>query len=445
MGVRPNIDLWFPPKVIEWDGGLFQACRFKILYGGRGSAKSHTIAQYLILKAVGERHTILCARQVQKSIRKSSKALIEKWIKKMGLSAYFDIQREVIRCITTGSTFEFSGLQDHTADSLKSFEGVTICWVEEAHAVTAEAWNVLIPTIRESGSEIIATFNPQRASDYVWDRFVAHVDPDAWVCKLNWRDNPWFPKELETERLKLKALNADLYEHIYEGALRSVAGLLFKRKWFNWYTPAELPKIDTFYMASDYAGAPDPEDPDSDPDFTEHGVGGLNSQGNLYLTDWFSEQCDANVWIPGAIKLIRKRNVRVWFEEKGIILRSQDSTIRKALRMRKASVFRKPLASAGSKAERALGFAGMASLGQVYVPRGTPWAERLVNQLCDFTGEDGKVDDGVDVCSLLARGMDSMKNAREPEPVEDLGTPGSYAYLDNYERREAERKKRFFR
>jgi predicted phage terminase large subunit-like protein len=134
------------------------------------------------------------------------------------------------------------------------------------------------------------------------------------------------------------------------------------------------------------------------------------------------------------VGMIRRNKPKIWFEEKGVILRAVDAAITKRLRERETFIMRYPLASAGNKADRALGFAARASAGAVWLPK-TPWAERLLNQLCSFTGEDGRTDDGVDVCSLLARGLDVMTNAfklqpdtRKPEPK-----PFTKAWLEQKE------------
>lgn len=430
-------------QVPEPLGPLFHPKRFKIIYGGRGGGKSHSAAQYLISKAATETHLILCAREIQRSIRYSSKRVIENWIKKLDLSKEFDIQDQVIRHKITGSELVFSGLMEHTSETIRSFEACTLCWVEEAHKVSATSWNNLIPTIRENGSEIIATFNPDQEDDYVYNRFVKNKDEDAWVQHINWDENPWFSAENEKERVKTKAINDDLYQHVWEGKCRSKAGLLFKRRWFKTYDklPASLQK----YMAGDYAGARD-LDSDREPDYNELGVVGLDSSGDWYFTDWWAEQVeDPDEMIQAGARLAKKYKPLVWFEEKGPILRSIDPIMRRRLREIGSRVFRKPLASASSKAERALGFAAVCSTGRVHFPS-TPWATRVINQLCAFTGEEGRHDDAVDVCSLLARGLDSMSNARVPvEDDQDKFTPGSYAALDAYNAREKQKQARYYR
>lgn len=409
--LAPQVPLQMPAKLLP----LLEPRRFKILYGGRGGAKSHTVAQILIMLSMQRKLRILCVREVQKSLAQSSMQVIKDYIERLGLSAYFETLKTEIRCRTTGSTFGFSGLKDHTADSIKSWEGADIVWVEEAHSVTARSWNVLIPTIRKAGSEIWATFNPDQETDYVYERFVKNTDPNALVIEISWHDNPWFGAEMEDERRALKAVNDDLYNHVWEGHCRSLAGLLFKRKWFNRYELGKHPSLNTF-LASDYAGGQDPDHPERKPDNTEHGCAGLDCNGDMWFTDWYTgEGEDPDVWIQGWLTLIRRNKPLMAFEESGVILRTTNGSIVKAMQKAKTYVQRVSIPSAGSKASRALGFAMLASAGQVWIPN-TDWGDRLINQLCAFTGQDGRADDMVDVCGLLARGIDQMPEAAAPPP-----------------------------
>lgn len=384
--------------------------RHNIIRGGRGSAKSHSVARILLGRSMASPMRGLLCREVQKSIKESSKRLMEDTIKGLGWGRWFDVQRDVIYG-RNGSEFAFAGLKDHTADSIKSYEGFDWCWVEEAHSVSERSANVLIPTIRKAGSKFVWTYNPDQEDDFIHG-MANHPDDDTLVIDLNWRDNPWFPEELEKERVKLQRINADLYAHVWEGQCRSLAGLLFKRDWFKFYDV--LPRHLSLYVASDYAGGPDADNPDSDPDWTEHGVWGLSPTGDLYAVDWWSGQEDPSAWIDAWIELLGRHKPLAAFEEKGVILRALDSSISKRMRETQTYARRVPLASAGSKAERALGFAARASAGTVYLPAGKPWAVRLLNQLCSFTGQDGRTDDMVDVCSLVGRGLDEMVNAAAP-------------------------------
>ena len=147
------------PEKLE---GLFQPRQFKVLHGGRGGGKSHGVAQWLILEAMAASHRILCVREVQKSLAESSMQVIKDYIKRMGVSAYFEVLKTEIRCHLTGSTFAFSGLKDHTADSIKSFEGATRVWVEEAHSVTAHAQMIRAKRRRPSIVLVMPASSPRR-------------------------------------------------------------------------------------------------------------------------------------------------------------------------------------------------------------------------------------------------------------------------------------------
>lgn len=202
---------------------LFLPKRYKIMWGGRGGGKSHSVAAALLVSAANRRMRILCAREIQKSMRDSVHRLLKDKIEELGLGSFYLVLDNEIRGLN-GSLFVFAGLQSHTVDSIKSFEGVDIVWVEEAHSVSKKSWDVLIPTIRKDGSEIWMTLNPDMDTDETYQRFILTTRPDAWVCEINWRDNPWFPKELENERLADKQTkSAEDYEHIWEGRPRSVS------------------------------------------------------------------------------------------------------------------------------------------------------------------------------------------------------------------------------
>ena len=193
--------------------------RYKIAYGGRGSGKSWTIAQLLVLAAWKNPVRILCSREIQRSIQDSVLQLLGDTIERMGLRDYFDIQKTTI-IGTNGSRFIFEGMRSNIT-KIKSMEGLDIVWVEEAESVTYTSWETLIPTVRKDGSEIWVSFNPNVEMDNTYDRFVLNPPADSYVVKVNYNDNPWFPKELETERLELKEKNIDLYNHVWEGEVLS--------------------------------------------------------------------------------------------------------------------------------------------------------------------------------------------------------------------------------
>lgn len=414
--------------------------RYKGAKGGRGSGKSHNVARILLLRGLSERQRILCAREIQKSIKDSVHKLFADLIEKMGLGSAYEVQRDVIKG-PHGTEFLFIGLQDHTADSIKSYEGVDICWIEEAHTVSQRSWEILVPTIRKPGSEIWATWNPESPEDAVESIFVHHPQPGTVLVEMNWRDNPWFPEELEAERVHLQRLNPDLYAHVWEGQYRTAAGLMFKRDWMRFYErkPAEL----AIYMASDYAVTEDGGD------WTEHGVFGLDHAGNLYALDWWSGQTSPETWIEAALRLAKLWRPRMWFDEAGVIRRAVDGAINKRMRELQIFVSRESLPSASNKAARALGIAARFSAGAVYLPSAPEWSTRLVNQLCGFNGEDGRVDDMVDVCSLIGRGLDEMADGAAPSPPRpDPPKPFTDAYWAAIDKTGAESeaaKQRYYR
>lgn len=209
----------FPKKLLP----LFRPRRYKVLYGGRGGAKSWGVARALIAMAAERPVRILCAREVQKSMKDSVHRLLKDQITSLDLDSEFDVFDTEIRGVN-GSLFLFAGLQSHTVDSIKSFEGVDIVWVEEAHSVSQKSWDTLIPTIRKDGSEIWVTMNPDMDTDDTYQRFIATPSDDTWVCEVNWRDNPWFPVTLQQEREKAeRTMLREDYEHIWEGKPKRVA------------------------------------------------------------------------------------------------------------------------------------------------------------------------------------------------------------------------------
>lgn len=196
--------------------GLFSPYRYKVFYGGRGSAKSETYARALLIRGIQQRTIILCTRELQASIQDSVHRLIAETIHKEKLDAYYDILQSTIRHKTNGTEFLFKGLRHNIAE-IKGLQGVDICWCEEAENVSDRSWEYLIPTIRKENSEIWVSFNPRNANDPTYQRFVVFKRDDALVKKVSWRDNPFFPDVLKKELEHLKVNDPDAYDHIWEG------------------------------------------------------------------------------------------------------------------------------------------------------------------------------------------------------------------------------------
>lgn len=205
--------------------------RYKGAWGGRGSGKSHFFAGKLIEDCLaepgesGEGMKAICIREVQKDLAQSSKALIEAKLRDFGIgeSQGFKVFREVIETPRDGLII-FKGMQDYTAESVKSLEGYKRAWWEEAQTATNHSLNLLRPTIRASGSELWFSWNARRKTDPV-DVMLrgAELPTGAQVVKANWRDNPWFTAELEQERLDCLRMQPDQYDHIWEGGYITVA------------------------------------------------------------------------------------------------------------------------------------------------------------------------------------------------------------------------------
>jgi phage terminase large subunit len=196
---------------------LLEPARYKGAYGGRGSGKSHFFGELLVDRCLGERGMLaVCIREVQKTLAQSSKRLVETKIESLGVGSQFRIFNDKIETPGDGLII-FQGMQDHTAESIKSLEGFRIAWIEEAQTLSARSLSLLRPTIRTEGSELWASWNPRRKSDAI-DDFLRSKKPDgARVVQANWRDNPWFPAVLEEERKLDMQLYPERYDHIWEG------------------------------------------------------------------------------------------------------------------------------------------------------------------------------------------------------------------------------------
>jgi phage terminase large subunit len=200
---------------------LFTPARYKVFYGGRGSAKSWTFAGALVHIASRTKVRVLCAREIQGSIADSVHRLLQDEIFRLGYTDLFDVTANSIRS-HTGSDFLFKGLR-HNVNEIKSTEGINICWVEEGQRVSSDSWEILIPTIRQAASEIWVSFNPENEFDPTFERFVTRPPDDCIVRKVSWRDNPWFPKELDNERRYLQRVDPAAYAHVWEGECRSLS------------------------------------------------------------------------------------------------------------------------------------------------------------------------------------------------------------------------------
>ena len=212
-------EIELPEKVAAvFDG----PARYRVLHGGRGSGKTRGAAKmsavhgYKVGMSGGEGQ-ILCAREFMNSLDESSLEEIKAAIRSEPfLNEYYELGEKFIRSKDGRIKYTFSGLR-HNLDSIKSKARIILCWVDEAEPVSELAWRKLIPTIREEGSEIWVTYNPERKNSATHLRFRADPPEGSKVAEVNWRDNPWFPDVLDQERRDDMAKRPDHYPHVWEG------------------------------------------------------------------------------------------------------------------------------------------------------------------------------------------------------------------------------------
>jgi len=217
------VDIKFPERLLF----LFQPARYKVAWGGRGSGKSWSFARALLMKGVDKPLRILCAREIQKSIKDSVHQLLSDQVEALGLTSKYDVQQTEING-KNGTKFIFAGLSDLTVDTIKSYEGISVVWCEEAQVISERSWKILIPTIRKEGSEIWVSFNPDLESDPTYMRFVKNPAPNSIVQMVNWRDNPFFNAVLEAERQDCLHRYPNDYPNVWEGQCRpAVEGAIY--------------------------------------------------------------------------------------------------------------------------------------------------------------------------------------------------------------------------
>jgi len=244
-----NTPRWFIP--------LLENARYKGAYGGRGSGKSHAFAEYIVERCVMGRTDVVCLREVQRSLKQSVKKLIEDKIENMGVGTLFTVQHDRIKHNQNGSLIIFEGLASHTAESIKSLEGFDIAWFEEAQSCSQRSLDLLRPTIRKPGSELLFTWNPSMPTDPIEILLRGNnPPPDAIVEEVNFVNNPWFPDVLREEMEYDKKRDPDKYAHIWLGDyVKNSETRVFK----NWSIEEfEAPADAVHRFGADWGFATDP-------------------------------------------------------------------------------------------------------------------------------------------------------------------------------------------
>lgn len=317
----------FLPEKLE---RLIYPKRLKIVKGGRGSAKTRSVVSILTARASARRERVLCLREIQNSIEESSYQELVEEVERRDLSDSFVTGKKAIRVPATRSSFSFRGLFRNQR-GIKGFTKATVAWVDEADGVSRESWGYLMPTIREPGSEVWVTFNPNHETDPTWvdlvgpyeallDEHGCYEDDDVLIITCNYTDNPWFTDELELERAKMERTDKDRYNWIWLGQFnKRSAEVIFAGKYRveAFETPANV----RFFFGADWGFAADPTTLNRCwvrgntlyIDYEAHGVqtelddiwklfGGREGAKPAQLQRWTSEDTLKYPGIPGARK-----------------------------------------------------------------------------------------------------------------------------------------------
>jgi phage terminase large subunit len=227
-----QLNIQTPP----WALPLLEPKRYKGAHGGRGSGKSHFFGELAIEKMIMDPDTsIVCIREIQRSLKFSAKKLLENKIRKLGVMHLFDITQIEIRRKEGTGIIIFQGMQDHTADSIKSLEDFDVAWVEEAQGLSARSLKLLRPTIRNPNSELWFSWNPDLPEDPV-DSLLrgpnALPPSEATVVEVNFGDNPFLPDTLYNEMLGDRKRDPDGFNHVWEGGYNTRSeSQIFNGKW----------------------------------------------------------------------------------------------------------------------------------------------------------------------------------------------------------------------
>lgn len=404
---------------------LLKPSRYKGAYGGRGSGKSHFFAELGVERCMlRNRSRGVCLREVQKDLKDSAKQLIEDKINSLGLAGAFDMQRDEIRT-PGGGVIIFRGMKDYNADSIKSLEQFDWAWIEEAHTLSKRSLELLRPTIRAEGSEIWASWNPRSAKDPVDEFFRGQNPPPDSICvKANYNDNPFFPPELEQERLFDIKANRDRYGHIWLGEYEPMAvGAIWDRATIH-ECRRELPTLGKIAVGVDPAVS---NEDGSD----EHGiiVAGLGEDERGYVLDDVSCHGTPRQWATRAIAAYDKweaDEIVIEVNQGGDMVRHTLESVRPGLPIVEVRASR-------GKHVRAEPISSLYSLGRVSHVGAFP---ELEDQMCQMTaggyageGSPDRVDALVWVLSRLFPDLVVMKTQKPPQEENYGGGRGKRSWM----------------
>jgi hypothetical protein len=354
----------------------------------------------------------VCVREVQKSLKESAKRLIEDKIKALGVGRQFDVQADKI-VTPGGGAIVFQGMADHTAESVKSLEGFSVAWVEEAQTLSGRSLEMLRPTIRAPGSELWFSWNPRNASDPV-DALLRGPEPppNSVVVKANYSDNPWFPAELEAERAFDARTKPDRYGHIWRGDYEPTAiGAIWDRLVLHRNRRAEAPELARIVVAVDPAVS-------SDPGSDEHGivVVAAGADGRGYVLEDASTRGTPKQWADRAIAMMDR------YEADAIVIeRNQGGDMcRHTLEGVRPTCNVIEVTATRGKHVRAEPISALYALDRVSHV-GT--FEKLEAQLCQMTASGYEGDGSPDRVDALVWGLTELFPAVTAPPVKPVAAP----------------------
>jgi len=377
--------------------------RYKALYGGRGSAKSHFFAEALVgCAAESKGFRAVCIREVQKTLKESAKRLIEDKIAVMGFADRFEVLHDNIKT-PAGGVIIFQGMVDHTAESIKSLEGFNVAWCEEAQTLSAKSLELLRPTIRSPRSELWFSWNPRSASDPVDEFFRGLTPPEnAIIRRISYEDNDFFPNELEEERRHDFKHNPDRYAHIWLGEYEPQAiGAIWTRQMIH-DGRIERTEEQIAEMMERIVVAVDPAVTDTETS-DEHGicVCGYGHDGRGYLIEDASLTGSPHQWATRAVAMYDK-----WSADAIVYERNQggDMVLYTLQTIRKSAHYIDVWAARG-KHVRAEPISALYSTGRVSHIGSFP---ELESQLCMFTSSGYDGDDSPDRAEAMIWGMTEL-------------------------------------
>ena len=370
--------------------------RYKAFYGGRGSAKSHSFATALLMRGGESPLRILCAREVQLSIKDSVKQLLDDKINQYGMASFYESLQSEIRG-KNGTVFIFAGLGKMTTDQIKSMEGIDIAWVEEAQTISDKSLEILIPTIRKQKSELWFSWNPRHQSDPIDKRFRGEVTPvNSIIKKVNFPDNPFFPKELDEEREFDQKNNPERYGHIWMGDYEPTAiGAIWDRATLHAHRRPDPPEMNRIVVAVDPAVSEEGGD--------EHGiiVCGIGEDNRGYVLDDLSRHGSPKQWAEQTVAAYDKWSadaIVIEINQGGDMVRHTLESIRPGIRIIEVRATR-------GKHVRAEPISALYQLGRVS-HAGT--FDKLETQMCQVTSAGYQGDGSPDRVDAMVWAMTEL-------------------------------------